>query len=990
MKEQNKAKAKSLLSMAIIFAVCFSFQADLVSYAEGGNETDSYSVSNETTGPDSENNSTTESNDTTAVENNNEANLNNISYIEAVTGANVAGSNTGSGLITTDDANGSGEIVNVVNKNVFIPPEDEDIVINAENSETGPGSENNTEVSVNDETTVNNNNISYTANEIFANINSGSNISDYNTGHGIVISGNANLGLNMINLANTNLFGSNVFDARWLNIYENYGEDIVFEKSGSSNLAQLIINAANESTGPMSTNNIIIDVNDSTEIINNNTGELKNKVEATVSSGRNSTSTNTGSGTIVTGDVNAALNSVNFLNTNISSSNWWLNNLNVFGNWDGDIVLPAEIFNSSDLSAEQITAEENSTNENTGPLSENETEINVGETFEVDNYNEVVITNNINLNANTGGNETSYNGGTGQSDEGSVQAESTVANVANLNITGTSWWVVIVNKFGSWNGTIEGTPQGSQMQNNEEAIILTPQNSGIQLTNSSTGPLSDNSIAANVNYSTDIENVNSAKIVNDFTIDAITGENKASINTGHGYIDTGDVRAATNTVNFANSNISVGNFLVSVVNVFGNWTGNLIFPDSVLEGDSMSAQGNSGSNEDSLSSSNDTTGYNSENNSSNETNNSTNIENNNTADVDNNVSASSSTGLNSASYNTGSGVVATGEASTDLSISNEVNTNAIEVNNSGGGVSGDASNGTTGANSENGASNETGNNTTIINNNDIVADSDIDVSTSTGNNTADYNTGSGTIDTGDAETIVDLVNQFNNNEIDVDTFGELLEQETSNNTTGPDSENSSNTAANNDTIITNNNSAELNNDYSITNETGDNHSNYNLGNGDIGTGNASIEGEIETAANSSNVNVGAADDSTGVDNEEENADNVNNGASSDSGDSNNSSGENSPGDSSNDSNPSENSSDSLNNSGESDDLSGIAKGISTVFGDLNGNGKVDDYDFSILMANWGEFFTDARADANNDGKVDDYDFSIVMGSWGKTTALACK
>ena len=77
-------------------------------------------------------------------------------------------------------------------------------------------------------------------------------------------------------------------------------------------------------------------------------------------------------------------------------------------------------------------------------------------------------------------------------------------------------------------------------------------------------------------------------------------------------------------------------------------------------------------------------------------------------------------------------------------------------------------------------------------------------------------------------------------------------------------------------------------------------------------------------------------------------------------------------------------------SSNSSNSSGIVKGISTILGDLNGDGKVDDYDFSILMANWGEFFTDARADANKDGKVDDYDFSIVMGNWGKTTAMACK
>ncbi|MFA5050887.1 MAG: DUF5018 domain-containing protein [Patescibacteria group bacterium] len=51
-----------------------------------------------------------------------------------------------------------------------------------------------------------------------------------------------------------------------------------------------------------------------------------------------------------------------------------------------------------------------------------------------------------------------------------------------------------------------------------------------------------------------------------------------------------------------------------------------------------------------------------------------------------------------------------------------------------------------------------------------------------------------------------------------------------------------------------------------------------------------------------------------------------------------------------------------------------------IKGDINRDGKVDKYDFSLMMANWGR--TDSNvADVNADGKVDKYDFSLLMLNW---------
>jgi hypothetical protein len=52
----------------------------------------------------------------------------------------------------------------------------------------------------------------------------------------------------------------------------------------------------------------------------------------------------------------------------------------------------------------------------------------------------------------------------------------------------------------------------------------------------------------------------------------------------------------------------------------------------------------------------------------------------------------------------------------------------------------------------------------------------------------------------------------------------------------------------------------------------------------------------------------------------------------------------------------------------------------TIKGDLTGDGVVDEYDFSLLMANWGKVGSNI-SDLNDDGVVDEYDFSLLMANW---------
>lgn len=56
-----------------------------------------------------------------------------------------------------------------------------------------------------------------------------------------------------------------------------------------------------------------------------------------------------------------------------------------------------------------------------------------------------------------------------------------------------------------------------------------------------------------------------------------------------------------------------------------------------------------------------------------------------------------------------------------------------------------------------------------------------------------------------------------------------------------------------------------------------------------------------------------------------------------------------------------------------------------IVGDVNGNSKVDKYDFALMMMAWGQTGSGLSADLNEDGKVDKYDFSLLMLNWGKTS-----
>lgn len=165
-------------------------------------------ASNTTTGADSTNIATTSTSNDTTINQSNTANISNNISIYANTGNNTANKNTGDGVITTGDINGSLTITNSVNSNTAnVQPCCESSENNASNEKTGADSYNKSNVWVNNDLTINQNSVMNISNNADVKLNTGGNEADKNTGDGIIRTGDINFSINVSNSGNNNNVG---------------------------------------------------------------------------------------------------------------------------------------------------------------------------------------------------------------------------------------------------------------------------------------------------------------------------------------------------------------------------------------------------------------------------------------------------------------------------------------------------------------------------------------------------------------------------------------------------------------------------------------------------------------------------------------------------------------------------------------------------------------------------------------------------------------
>lgn len=333
-------------------------------------------------------------------------------------------------------------------------------------------------------------------------------------------SGEAVAVANILNIVNTNIVNSqgavvlgNYFDP----------ENGTIDLRSSNPFGALACNLLSCNTG-----GITVNVGDNASI--------DNAVALSADTGGNAITSNT-DGTINTGNAFAGLNLVNLANTNIVDSNYLLVTLNAFQGVNGDIVFPSLTNFLNQLA-------------NAGGSG----------SFSVDPSADVQ--NNVSATADSGGNSTDAASSTIAT--GSALSAGNVFNRINTASLGGGNVSILFRVQGNWTGQIFGAPAGlNWTQGSDGSILLFGAPS---LSAGSGADLSDTAITGS----------STAKINNNVTVAALTGANHIATD-GSALITTGNALASANVVNVANTDVVGKNWILAVVNIFGNFTGNIAF-----------------------------------------------------------------------------------------------------------------------------------------------------------------------------------------------------------------------------------------------------------------------------------------------------------------------------------------------------------------------------------------------------------------------------
>lgn len=463
---------------------------------------------NISTGPSSQNQSSETLEQKMETLNKNLAEVQNkVSNISS-SGFNHADYNTLAGQVFTGDSNTSYNLLNKLNSNItgtggfsvfnIYDNYTGDIVFNlasnnltgsfdtasstvSKNVLTGPGSTNNADASDSFIVKEANGNDAKLVNDIFLQSSTGGNSASYNTGGGVIKTGNASATGNIVNLANTNI---NV--SQWLfgvvNIFGTLAGNIILPKdagsSGSTNPGTTVL-TENNNTGPQSDNSSNYENTTAATFENNNSAQVTSNVDAIANSGNNSASVNTGGGSVVTGSTDTAVSNTTIANSNTVNEDGtvWMVIVNEAGKWVGHILGDPWGVNTASNSLPLTTTtggsgtqsfSTTSQNSATGPLSDNNASFSSVSDETINSTNNAAIENNIKAIADSGNNKASYNTGAGQIETGDAKVSLNLMNMANTNVLAKKFVVVFVNVLGSFLGDV--VPPDQQATN----LAVTP------------------------------------------------------------------------------------------------------------------------------------------------------------------------------------------------------------------------------------------------------------------------------------------------------------------------------------------------------------------------------------------------------------------------------------------------------------------------------------------------------------------------------------
>jgi len=246
--------------------------------------------------------------------------------------------------------------------------------------------------------------------------------------------------------------------------------------------------------GSDSENEVELEYEHEVEVTQSNYADVQNEIKAEASTGENEAEDNTGGNVEVeSGDATTKVTVTNSLNSNVAK---------VDACCVGDVE--AKISGN-------------------GTDSENEIELELENEVKVDQYNDALVINNVDAEAETGENEAEDNtGGSVKVTSGNAETTVAVSNNANHN----SAWVTGSGDGGSLTALITGN-----------------------------GSDSENEIELELENETKIDQDNYADILNEIDAEAETGENEAEDNTGGEVeVESGDATVDVTVDNWVNFN----------------------------------------------------------------------------------------------------------------------------------------------------------------------------------------------------------------------------------------------------------------------------------------------------------------------------------------------------------------------------------------------------------------------------------------------------
>jgi hypothetical protein len=367
-----------------------------------------------------------------------------------------------------------------------------------------------------------------------------------NTTGGSATSGNAAAIANFINVicagtancAPTLLQGASM-PTFTQNIYGDVQGDIMIDPS------QLY------TAGPLSP----IDANSSNNLTINSkaNGQINNDITLGASSGNAAVSQNTTGGDATSGNADAVANILNVINSVIGTGQSFMGTVNIYGNLDGDILMPPDVLNTLLASATTPTVGLSTSGPNS-PInsnSSNNLNANLKDNTSIDNL--------VNLSAVTGSANVTDNTTAGNATSGNANTNLTVLNLTGKQVIGSDALLVFVNVLGKWVGMIVNAPTGANAAALGGGITTNGPNSPIN---------SDNTNNANLNSD------NNSSIHNNIKATATSGNALVSQNTRGGNATSGNATASVNLMNISTSSLNLSNWLgILFINVFGSWNG---------------------------------------------------------------------------------------------------------------------------------------------------------------------------------------------------------------------------------------------------------------------------------------------------------------------------------------------------------------------------------------------------------------------------------